>query len=240
MPKLEEANKFKYQISDFQGNLSILDFELKIATGAPLEEISFSIENENLIHPMKSYLFSNEFGSLEIPKSCTYEPEVKSYQIVQNTVSILSKSTKVQNPYTVRLNPLAGIPVVKQYLKTNERVAIPSAYKNGWIEGKAKFFGETKIYIDELAPRISALNIKPRIQRSKTSRLVWNVVESESGLKDYGILVNGEWKILGYESKGDYAFFKLDELPLGQYTLVIQVSDYCGNINSQSYTLELF
>jgi hypothetical protein len=112
-PKPNSTHRIKYEVYDVAGNRSVLEFELNILDGSHKEETTF-LPGSNYYFPTQTYSIKNEFGELEIPMHCSYEPFYKVGKISSNLASMNYDILPVQDAYTVRLTPLASAPVSKQ------------------------------------------------------------------------------------------------------------------------------
>ncbi|MFA7273235.1 MAG: M23 family metallopeptidase [Crocinitomicaceae bacterium] len=233
--------QIQYDTYDFSGNTTRTYFTLEIAEG----EMNLSSTNAfvpNFLNPSENYTKEWPNCILEIPKGCTYEPIPKDISFNGSSLFFRSSFWPVQEAFTVKLRPLNEIPIQKQYLAVNKGgnwSALETNYFESWLVGKSKYFGEITVKVDDKAPSIIPVNIKPIIDKNKTTRLVWKMGDYQTGLANYGIEIDGKWQVLDYESKGDFAFYEISNLDVGIHELVVLAIDYAGNKNEWKQTVEI-
>ncbi len=239
--KPNENYLLQCEVFDFTGNKSKINFEINVMDGPIIEERSLAL-NPNYINPSESYFFELEDASLSIPRGCTYEPMIKN--ISQNGTSLYFKSDyyPVQEAFTIKMKARNDFQIQKQYIAVkngNLWSGLETTHLDGWLYAKSKLFGEISIQIDEKGPNIVLKNSKGIVYKSKTKRLVWGLGDYQTGLSNYSLQINGQWYPLTYETKGDYAYFEIDELNPGIYNLNITATDFAGNKSEENYTVEI-
>lgn len=235
-PEQGKTYQVDYEVYDINGNKTALKFELIVSTGE--HKVNKWISSET-IHPDSSYSFSFEKAGIEIPMNCTYEPMNKRLSANGSSISFTSDNYPVQNAFTVFLRPRADAPIAKQYIMVNGRTALSTRFIDGWLQADCKLFGEIQVAVDLTPPTISSINVRPVIQRKKTTNLLWRMNDRESGLKDYGVWVDGKWEVLEYESKGDYAFLPLHFLSDGSHVIKVQAIDNQYNLTEKEFLIEI-
>jgi hypothetical protein len=234
-----QSYQMKYTVFDVSGNESVVEFDLNIYKGEMSNTTSKAF-NTDYLNPDSTWTKVWDNAMLEIPARCTYEPIPKSAESGGNSVVFRSAYWPVQEKYTVRLKPRKDYPVRQQYLAVKQGKsykALPTIYFNGWLEGTSKFFGEITVQVDTKSPTISGRKIPSLIDRSRTSTLYWSMGDHETGLKDYGIYIDGVWEVLEYESKGGYAYFDTGLLTSGEHTLKVVAKDYAENRSEVVYVV---
>ena len=236
-----ESYQIQYDAYDYSGNTSTIRFVLHVGDGGINQETSNAL-NKNYLNPKTSYNFEFENACIFIPEGCLYEPILKDISKSGNSIYFKSDSWPIQEAFEVKMKARSDYPIQKQYLAVKNGdnwKALETSLHDGWLEAKSKFPGEISIQIDEKAPNIVTKNSKGVIYKSKTSRLIWGLGDYQTGLANYGLLINGKWFPLTYESKENYAYFEIGDLTPGIYLLKIIAKDFSGNQREENYNIEI-
>jgi hypothetical protein len=104
--------------------------------------------------------------------------------------------------------------------------------ENQRLIAESKVFGLYAVKIDSIAPKITPSNFKETDSIIHSKNLIWNVIDGQTDIFDYNILVNGEWQPLEYDLKSNRLIFIQKDLEMKLATVEVLVSDNCGNIGS--------
>jgi hypothetical protein len=241
--KIEPGKSYKiqYDAYDQAGNTTRTYFTLNVEDG----EIDLSASkffDPNYLAPNKAWKFDFKEAIIEVPEGCTYEPIPKEASWTGSSLFFKSDIWPVQEAFKIKLKPRTDAPVSKQYIAVRNGStwsALETEFANGWLEAKSKRFGEIAVQVDEKAPNIVSRNVKGTIYKSKTKRLVWGIGDYQTGLVNYELIIDGKWQVLDYESKGDYAFFEIDELEIGPHELIVTATDLVGNKRTETFHIIL-
>lgn len=236
-----QSYQVEYIAFDYAGNTTRLKFVLEVETGEKNTEPS-KIFNPDYVDPMKGWQSNWEDFSVFLPMACTFEPIPLNTRWDGKAVFVSGDKWPVQQAFTVRLNSLNTIPIEKQYLAVNRGggwSALTTQIIGTQLEAKSKYFGEVQVQVDTLGPTINPVNVSAVINSAKSNRMVWKMGDYRSGLMNYGLWVDGEWRVLDYESKGDYAFFELKYTTPGPHEMVIFATDFCGNTTTKTFSVTI-
>ena len=103
---------------------------------------------------------------------------------------------------------------------------------NQKLTAESKVFGQYSVKIDTLAPKITSSNFKETDTIIHSKILAWKVLDSQTDIFNYNILVNGEWQPIEYDLKSNRLIFTRKTDHLKSATIEILVSDSCGNIGT--------
>jgi hypothetical protein len=99
------------------------------------------------------------------------------------------------------------------------------------VTARISRFGEFWVVADTIAPAIRPRFEQGADMRGRT-RLIFEVEDNFSGLKEYNAYINGEWVPLEYSPTRHtltYHFDSLHPLGGGEHLIVLLVEDNCGN-----------
>ena len=95
------------------------------------------------------------------------------------------------------------------------------------LPAKTNTAGNFSVQTDEIPPVIKPVSSSVNV----TGRQVRFVVtDAHSGIETYNLYINGEWKLLEYEYKGNYMFFDVPDGLMGEHEVKLVVGDACGNV----------
>jgi hypothetical protein len=97
---------------------------------------------------------------------------------------------------------------------------------------ESKVFGQYTVKIDTISPKISANNFKESDTLLHSNIVIWKVIDSQTDIFNYNILVNGEWQSLEYDLKSNRLIYVRKDSELKLATIEVLVSDNCGNIGT--------
>ncbi len=236
-----KSYSIEYIAFDYAGNKSVVKFILDVSEGS-ISSAESAAQDENYVDPRKGWKNSWEGASLILPESCAFEPFPKSASWNGSSLFVSADKWPVQQAFTVQLKSLPEVPKTQQYLavkRTSYWSALKTTVVGDFLEAQSKYFGEISVQIDTVGPYITAVNVANVVSSKKTSRLVWKMGDYRSGLMNYGLWIDDEWRVLDYESKGDFAFFELKDTAPGMYEMKIVATDFCGNKTMESFVVKI-
>ena len=239
--KIEPGKSYevKYVAFDFKGNKSVVEFTLKVDEGEANSDASV-INNPDYVNPKKGWEQNWDNASVILPENCAFEPFPKKVSFNGASVYVSASSLPVQAAFTVRMKALSDVPKHQQYLavkRSHGYSALKTSVVGDYLEAESKYFGEINVQVDDAGPYIKSVNISGTVDSRKSSQLVWKMGDYRSGLMNYGLWIDGEWRVLDYESKGDYAFFELKDTTPGRHEMKIVAKDYCGNETTEVFVV---
>lgn len=219
----------KYLVYDARNNQSQLKFNL-IAQDGPENNQVFNITN--CLIPSENYAYKDSLREMELFEGCVYEPTPINLRKENGMIGIGKYGQAIQSPISVKLKITnSEFPIEKYFIKNIENGKYQETiYEDGWLSCKSKTFGSFVIDIDTIAPVISPLNFQISDSIIKKSYITWKINDSKTILKDFDLFVDDNWEIMDYESKGNYATFKLLHLTKGKHYFKLIAKDACGNV----------
>jgi hypothetical protein len=163
-----------------------------------------------------------------------YEPVKKLEKL--STGQFGSSKTVIQKAICVELKGKNVIAIEKQYVSINGD-ALATTRENGWLSAESKQLGTFSIHVDTIVPVIqfmptSSNNIVP-------SQFSWKITDSQSGISNYELFINGTWTVIYYDQKNTVVTWKNDKNatiigpPSGNLlSMEFRVTDRCGNVQS--------
>ena len=226
-----EKRKIHFTAWDTKKNASSLEFELIAESGNQREGPFFDAQEFYLPENMIS--LSNDKFSVEMEACSLYEPLNKS-EINLDQMRFGNPQTPIEKAFTVRVfETPPSVPAEKHYIQVftggGKRKALSTNYSDGQFNASSKFMGTFSLRVDTIPPKVKNFNFQLSEQIRSMQILTWKVIESETDLLDYDLLIDGKWHLLEYEYKGDLLIFRPRKSIKGLKVVQLIVSDNCGN-----------
>ena len=219
-------------LKDVSKNTSRLHFSLIASKENPNKSDRFYSSRTHFI-PDSIYHYSSEQMEIDIEPFTFYEPIKKINGIQSNRFG--SGETTVQKSFKVTMEPIKNIELKKQYIQVISNGKTTSLFtknENQKLITESKVFGEFTVKIDTTAPKVFPENFKTVDTLIHSNKLIWKVVDSQTDIFNYNILVNGEWLPLEYDLKTNRLIYVRKDSEIKLATIEILVSDNCENISS--------
>ncbi len=231
-----ETHPIKINVSDANGNISTLKFDLS------LDKIIDNNSNTGVgiqqqFHPGYINVFENDKVSFFLPENALYD----SFNFRYN-----------------ELNNNSGIPVYQlhntsvplhTYFDVKIKASIPPAYHNnyvkaepvsmgketGWYKAAFREFGNFQLMIDTVPPVVTAIGLRNGMNAARLSRIIFAVKDNTEEIKRFTALLDGKWLRFSND-KGRNFIYNFDAYcPPGSHELLITVEDQAGNITEKKY-----
>ncbi|MBO5875950.1 MAG: M23 family metallopeptidase [Alistipes sp.] len=239
------AHSVRIVAEDDCHNRSIV--ELKITGGGALQMPSladtvvidrkrpFAIEQNDikLSVPKESLYESTHFHcgvvNRALPQDSTLIVLSPVYKVLDNSIPLHRSATLTLKGYIpLDLRPHTAIATLSSKGKT---AYVGGSCQDGEVTARISRFGEFWVVADTVAPAIRPRFEQGADMRGRT-RLIFEVEDNFSGLKEYNAYINGEWVPLEYSPTRHtltYHFDSLHPLGGGEHLIVLIVEDNCGN-----------
>ena len=233
---------YKIIVSDLNGNKSIVKIpiiksDLIIDS---LKKIKLFKSNKNINNKL-DYNFKFENAEIKIAKN-TFTKEI------QLNIESLKDSIKIINPEiavfkNIKINFFNKNKKKGNYLALkdkdgNESFATANLNSKNYFYHKTKSLGTYFVKNDSLPPLIQLKNFKNNDWISNKNFIRLNIVDNETGIKNYKVKINSKWTLFEYEYKKNELFYEFDSYFLNQTKNLIEVfiEDLAGNKTQKNFT----
>lgn len=238
---IDEARiyRFRYEIRDIYGNLSVYRFNVK----GVRQDIPTTLAN--YFYFMKAgepHSLTWKDLSLWIPKDGLYEDLQLNFEERDGTYQFCAVPTPLLENVELRLQVAQPMTADKsKYYIAEEwdgnHIYRGGTYEYGWLKTSVSRLGTYVIMVDTVPPRI-----KPYQETSwtKDGKVSFKLSDAESGVKDYRGTIDGEWKLFRFSSKDMLLWCDLQEehIPHGHHTAEITITDLRQNVNKQTFEFD--
>lgn len=238
----ERTYKFRYELSDYYGNKTTLNFKI--------EGKKSNIPSRDLIPHQQEHTIEEEQFKMEIPAYALYDDYSLNYTktttLIKGNYSVIHRV----EPYYAGVDKECTISIKvetdtipdksKYYIATINSVGknigkisqtYKPEYKKGWLTAQVKTFGQFVVKADNRKPYIKYHGVVD-------GEIRLTVKDDESGIKHFSGEINGEWELFTYDVKDKIARYKIDTkkyIKGRQYEIKFYAIDNCGNKKEVKY-----
>ena len=240
-----EKHKLRYELTDFQGNLQVVAFNI---IGKKIDGFSQKNPEGELVDCLKTWA-KDTFGiSVIIPRETLYKNDYIDIKA--------SKSTLYKQIYTVGRAEIAmqkkmtlTLPIPEEMqnlehlfvglIENNKMSYIGGSRDGNSLTVKTNDMGAFAIGVDSIAPRVVSKNTRTTLNSSHT--LMVGLTDNMSGIDSYNCYIDGRWVLFEYDYKTAMLKAKISTLDLakGAHTLTAEVTDACGNKGTLEWNFTL-
>lgn len=236
----ERDYRFKYVLEDIYGNSRSYRFTVR-GRKQPIDSLRVS----------EDYLFWDRRNIVQRPGMELMIPKGMLYEDVNLNCQVIVDSLGVSYDYQLHDTPVAlhaGCPLrigirnypvedrSKYYVVKKHKGRKASAggyYENGFMHTTIRELGTYSVAIDTVAPRMTPLNQS----QWKRGNIQFKIKDAETGIKDYKVLIDGEFALFKFSSKDAKLSSKHpSRIKKGvRHTMEVIITDYCGNVTREEY-----
>lgn len=227
----------KYVAWDAKGNKSSLEFTLKIEPGTPGGSLN-PFYGMDVLQPSSPMKAEQGNVAVEFPSGTVYEPlKIDAKKL---TYQIGDPEVPVHNAYLIKIRQQTskdGKDYLEMVTAGSSVEALAVKYDGDYVLCEARYFGKYKLKRDTIIPVATPLNFTAATKTYSRPLLQWKISDSQSGIADYDLFINGQWVLLEYEYKDATITFKKPADLKGEKEILLRVKDACGNVNEQRMKL---
>jgi hypothetical protein len=226
------------EVNDENNNKNNVTFYLKtksLSSHHDIKNIPNAICSIDFIKKEIDYMIQIKASSLAENSSITVQ---KTNASGKKSFQIKSTNPFLIKPITVSLKLDKVIEKHKsKLLILCNQATIGGIYENGWLTSDSKTFGTFSYSYDTIAPNITLL--KPRKKINLNNSISFKINDDLSGIKEYNLYLNNEWTITEYDAKTEQltCYFN-KQTPTGKIALTLEVTDKVNNKNTFKTKLE--
>ena len=233
----------RFELTDTYGNTSVLNFNIESKSKTIQSDkkdyirmMSFNRENHFRSEGIKVNFPENAFYT-DIP--FTYDKKTASNGFYSNIHVVHNESTPIhKNSYlsieveNLEKNLQSKALLVKVDTTSGKFYAAGGEYKNGWVSGNIRNFGNYAVAVDTVAPRIIPLSIQNNSALSESSRIRFRISDDLAGIDKIEGSLDGKWALFEYDAKSNLIthYFDSSRFELKKrHQLNLIITDYKGN-----------
>jgi hypothetical protein len=196
-------------------------------------------------------VFENQNVMIAVPNNALYDnidfqySESKDSMSYSSVYHIHNQYTPLLSSYIIGIKPdnLPASLESKAYLASrvskDSWVSQGGEFKNGFVTGKVRVFGDFTVAVDTVAPIVKPASFSARGRYQAGQTISFTIKDTLSGIQKYSGFIDKNWVLFEYDAKNDLLSYTIDKtrLPSGkQHTLEIIVTDRKGNVGKYGST----
>ena len=218
-----------YVAYDAKGNKSSIKFKMNILPGSISQEKKLWPESTYL-YPDSTHYYESENRQLEFGYATVYEPcPIENHQLES---SIAKGSIPVNRAYRIKIKhdeQEDGKHYISIVTNKGKEKSLSVGYEDGWAIAESRYFGSYTLKRDVIKPTLISLSLPKNSSPTSTTILKWRIEDSQSGIDDYDLYIDGKWTLLEYDYKTGLITYKRPKNFKGEKLLHLKVKDACGN-----------
>ncbi len=241
----EAIHQIKIEVSDVNGNTSVVNFSVKGIKAANNKEAPVS---ENRFVPNSINIFENNFVQLYLPENCIYDFfDFKYNQIISPSGNVIYQlengGVPAQSKFSIKLKA-APTPyfnkMVMHYFwkeKNDYDKAVPQNIftEKDWYKSSFRAFGNFELLIDTIPPVITPIGFFDGMNCKNKNSIAFAIKDNTELLQNFDAELDGNWLRFSND-KGRVFVYKFDaHCPPGSHVLKISVEDCVGNRAEKTY-----
>ena len=247
-----KAHRIQYVVRDVRGNASRITFWVKshppASAGARPSEPAAPV---NLFAWDRENRFENAYIDFTLPANALYEDldfHYKTAPPANGSYARVHLLHTEEIPVHLRCNLSIRAETLPRWLeskallvkveKDGKFISQRGNFRDGFVTGSIREFGEYTISVDTIPPKIKPVNVYHNKNVSKQSTIVVTISDDLSGIKHYRGTLNGRWILMDFDAKRNRLIYKYDNrIKAGSNKFHLVVTDGVGNRSEYSATL---
>ena len=216
-----------YTAYDVKDNKSTLSFDLVVSAGefAPDETL---VPDLSYLVPGSSLKVEGKGASVQFGYASTYEPMKIDRETLDYIVG--DAATPVHNAYRLFIDKsrIGQNNYVEFITAKGRRKTFILLETEGLYYCEPNCFGSYTLKTDNTPPTIQSVNFTTKSTVYNRKLMEWKIADSETGINDYDLFIDGEWKLLEYDYKTGLVTFNTEGME-GEKDIKVIVKDEAGN-----------
>lgn len=235
----ERPYKFRYELTDFHGNKSVVDFTVNGKKSNVRALPKDYLPGAEWIRCDKDMMVQEKDIRIEYPKGVLPDHLRKSI-IRKDTTKFCSPVYQIQDenvplnsyiPLSIQLKGYSLFDPGKFYIgkvQGDRLASLPTTFKDGWHTARIREFGSYAMDIDTIAPRLAPLN---ETRWGGLGRITLSASDAHSGLRSVKAYIDGKFVLL-VPSNGSVWSYRLNRRDVQKgkkHKLEVVATDGCAN-----------
>ncbi|MDX2360082.1 MAG: M23 family metallopeptidase [Crocinitomicaceae bacterium] len=222
---------------DVKGNESKISFAIEVSTGG-INLDDALVPDLTYLQPSQPMRVNSDEIEVEFGIGTVYEPMKIDYETIDHLIG--SREEPVHNAYRITLknpDPTVTDYYIEMITAKGRTRTLAVEYDGDFIHCESKYFGTYKLKRDESLPTAVPSGFSSSTTIYSKNIMQWRISDTGSGLADYDLYIDGEWKLLEYEYKNRLVTYTRNPDFVGEKEVVLLVKDNCGNVYEWKSTI---
>jgi len=233
------THKIRFEVEDFEGNKSEVNFEVQSQSTSPEFETEDSGDRflYNQANVYKNLKFEAHLEKYSLYEDCNvhYSVGIKTDNTLSEIHNFMNSSIPIHKNYVLSIKEKIAKNITdKVYIaKVNDNGTFTykgNSWRGSFLSAKVREFGNFTIISDTVNPIILGFNVKDGKNISSQTTIKCTIEDKESGISFYRGEINGKWILMEYDYKKNLLTYKIpSDFEKGKHTLTVVVKDRMGN-----------
>lgn len=230
-----EIKNFRIEVSDFHGNMSIINGSIEYSD-KPATVLETKTITPYFVKAGNDHIYTKDNVSVFIPANAFYEDFYMDFKVHDGGLHLHNASVPVHTAVTVSFDVKHLLPDVlkKTFIAgvSSKRVSYNNSYmEEGRLTAKVKTLGDFKLAQDTVAPKIYSPDFKEGEWLSDKRSFSMKMGDDLSGIATFDAWLNGKWALMQYDYKAKTIrhYFSDGIVAEGKNELKVVVTDNVGN-----------
>ncbi|MBT3418657.1 MAG: M23 family metallopeptidase [Flavobacteriales bacterium] len=233
------THKIRFEVEDFEGNKSEVNFEVQSQSTSPEFETEDSGDRflYNQANVYKNLKFEAHLEKYSLYEDCNvhYSVGIKTDNTLSEIHNFMSSSIPIHKNYVLSIKEKIAKNITdKVYIaKVNDNGTFTykgNSWRGSFLSAKVREFGNFTIISDTVNPIILGINVKDGKNISSQTTIKCTIEDKGSGISFYRGEINGKWILMEYNYKKNLLTYKIpSDFEKGKHTLTVVVKDRMGN-----------
>ncbi|MBT7481663.1 MAG: M23 family metallopeptidase [Flavobacteriales bacterium] len=233
------THKIRFEVEDFEGNKSEVNFEVQSQSTSPEFETEDSGDRflYNQANVYKNLKFEAHLEKYSLYEDCNvhYSVGIKTDNTLSEIHNFMSSSIPIHKNYVLSIKEKIAKNITdKVYIaKVNDNGTFTykgNSWRGSFLSAKVREFGNFTIISDTVNPIILGINVKDGKNISSQTTIKCTIEDKGSGISFYRGEINGKWILMEYDYKKNLLTYKIpSDFEKGKHTLTVVVKDRMGN-----------
>ena len=239
---------YKIIVSDLNGNKSIVkvpikhsDFNKDLNSYDENGLANTLLTSNKYINNKLDYNFKFENAEIKIAKNTFLKDTQLNIESLKDSIKIINPEIAVFKNIKINFynkDNRKGNYLALKNKDGNESFASANLNSKNYFYHKTKSLGTYFLKNDTIPPSIKLKNFKNNDWISNKNYIRLNIIDKETGIKNYKVKINSKWTLFEYEYKRNELFYEFDSYFLNQTKNLIEVfiEDLAGNKTQKNFT----
>lgn len=233
------THKIRFEVEDFEGNKSEVNFEVQSQSTSPEFETEDSGDRflYNQANVYKNLKFEAHLEKYSLYEDCNvhYSVGIKTDNTLSEIHNFMNSSIPIHKNYVLSIKEKIAKNITdKVYIaKVNDNGTFTykgNSWRGSFLSAKVREFGNFTIISDTVNPIILGFNVKDGKNISSQTTIKCTIEDKGSGISFYRGEINGKWILMEYDYKKNLLTYKIpSDFEKGKHTLTVVVKDRMGN-----------
>lgn len=236
------THQVRVDVKDANGNLSVLQFAVKLNALIPAADKPDPYRQPNEFHPGFINITDNDRIRFYVGEACLYDSIRFRFNVINPTAAfpvyqLHNTSVPVHEQFPVWIKPIGQYDTSKMVMHRfagGKNDFAKAVFENGWYKAGFRDFGSYQLMVDTAPPVITPIGFKNGMKAAKLSSIRFVVSDNSEDLS-FRAELDGKWLRFTNDKGRTFIYIFDEHCPPGEHELRIVATDQVGNTSERKY-----